>query len=90
MENDFFKDFLQKWKVRNGAEVFEKILFKRWLFQQRFDDGCLQITWYNASVKRCVDDVHDGRQEDVKVFIKKCGGNRIKFTRLGGCTVDYF
>ena len=27
--------------------------------------------WYNASGKRCVDDVRDGRQEDVKVFIKK-------------------
>ena len=30
--------------------------------------------WYNASGKRCVDDVRDGRQEDVTVFIKKCGG----------------
>ena len=30
-----------------------------------------------------------GRQEDVKVFIKKRGGNGIKFTRLGRCTVDY-
>ena len=65
MENDFFKDFLQKWKVRNGAEVFEKILFKRWLFQQRFDDGSLQITCYNASGKKFVDDVRDGRQADV-------------------------
>ena len=60
------------------------------VFQQRFDDGCLQITWYNASGKRCVDDVRDGRQEDVKVFIKKRGGDGIKFTRLGRCTVDYF
>ena len=59
-------------------------------FQQRFDDSCLQITWYNASGKRCVDDVRDGRLEDVKVFIKKGGGNGIKFTRLGRCTVDYF
>ena len=32
----------------------------------------------------------DGRQEDVEVFIKKCGWNGIKFTSLGGCTVDYF
>ena len=24
------------------------------------------------------------------VFIKKRGGNGIEFTRLGGCTVDYF
>ena len=40
-------------------------------------------------VVRCVDDDRDGRQEDVKVFIKKRGGNGIKFTRLGRCTVDY-
>ena len=46
--------------------------------------------WYNAIGKRCVDDVRDGRQEDVEVFIKKCGWNGIKFTSLGGCTVDYF
>ena len=45
---------------------------------------------YNGSGKRCVDDVCDGRQEDVKVFIKKSGGNGIKFARLGRCTVDYF
>ena len=90
MENDFFKNFGQKWKIRNGTAVFLKIFVKRWLFQQRFDDGCLQITWYNASGKRCVDDVHDGRHEDVKVFIKERGGNGIKFTRLGKCTVDYF
>ena len=45
--------------------------------------------WYNASGKRCVDDVHDGRQEYVKVFMK-CGGNGIKFTKLGRCTVHYF
>ena len=44
--------------------------------------------WYNASGKRCVDDVHDDWQEDVKVFIKKCGGNGIEFTKLGGCTVE--
>ena len=35
-------------------------------------------------VVRCVDDVRDGRQEDVKVFIKKRGGNGIEFTRLAG------
>ena len=76
VENDFFKNFGQKWKVRNGTVVFQKIFVKRWLFQQRFDDGSLQITWYNASGKRCVDDVRDGRQEDVKVFIKKRDGIR--------------
>ena len=38
--------------------------------------------WYSASGKRCVD-VRDGRQEDVRVFIKKHGGNGIEFTRLG-------
>ena len=46
--------------------------------------------WYNASGKRCVVDVCDSWQEYVKVFIKKCGGNGIEFTRLGRCTVDYF
>ena len=35
------------------------------------------------------DDVRDGRQEDVEGFIKKRGGNGIKFTRLGRSTVDY-
>jgi len=49
-------------------------------------DGSLQIRWYNARGKICADDVRDGRQEDVKVFIKKRGGNGIEFTRLGGCT----
>ena len=44
MENDFFKDYGQKWKVRNGTVVFQKIFVKGWLFQQRFDGGCLQIT----------------------------------------------
>ena len=44
--------------------------------------------WYNASGKRCVDDVRDG-QQDVTVFIKECGGNGIEFTILGRCTVDY-
>ena len=28
VENDFFKDFGQKWKVRNGAVVFQKIFVK--------------------------------------------------------------
>ena len=90
VENDFFRDFGQKWKVRNGTVVFQKMFIRRWLFQQRFDNGCLQIIWNNASGKRCVNDVRDGRQEDVKVFIKKRGANGIKFTRLGRCTVDYF
>ena len=71
-----------------------RYFFKRFLasvgFFKRFDDGSLQIMWYNASGKRCVDDVRDGQQENVKVFIKKRGGNGIKFTRLGRCTVDYF
>ena len=39
MKNDFFKDFGQKWKVRNGTVVFQKIFVKWWLFQQMFDDG---------------------------------------------------
>ena len=43
VENDFFKDFRQKWKVRNATPVFRKIFVKWWLFQQRFDDGSLQI-----------------------------------------------
>ena len=47
-----------------------------------FNSGSLQVTWYNANGKRRVDDVGDGRQEDVKVFIKKRSGNGIKFTRL--------
>ena len=57
-------------------------------FFKRFDDGCLQIMWYTGSGKRCVDDVRDGWQEDVTVFIKECGGNEIEFTILGRCTVD--
>ena len=88
VENNSFKDFGQKQKVRNGAVVFQKIFVRWWHFQKRFDDGCLHITWYNASGKRCVDDVHYGRQEDVKVFTKKHGGNGIKFTRLGRWTAD--
>ena len=30
-------------------------------------------------IKRCVDDVRDGQQEDVKVFMKTRGENRIEF-----------
>ena len=85
VENDFFKDFRLKWKIRNGAAVFQKIFVKWWLFQQRFNDGSLQITWYNASGKRCVD-----RQDHVKLFIKKHGGNAIKFTIPGRWTVWLF
>ena len=33
LENDIFK-----------AVIFQKIFVKSWLFQQRFDDGSLQIT----------------------------------------------
>ena len=68
---------------------FPKNFVKCWPFQQGFEDGCLQITWYNASDKRCVDD-RDGRQEDIEVFIKKRGGNGIEFTRLGGCALIIF
>ena len=28
VENDFFEDFGQKWKVRNGTVVFQKIFVK--------------------------------------------------------------
>ena len=28
VENDFFKDFGRKWKVRNGTVVFQKIVVK--------------------------------------------------------------
>ena len=28
VENNFFKDFGQKWKVRNGTVVFQKIFVK--------------------------------------------------------------
>ena len=31
MENDFFKDFGQKWKVRNGTVVFQKVFVNRGL-----------------------------------------------------------
>ena len=54
VENDFLKDFGQKWKVRNGTVVFQKIFVKRWLFQQRFDDGCLQIVACTMPVVRDV------------------------------------
>ena len=66
VENDFFKEFGQKWKVRNGAVVFQQMLSSDDFFN-RYDDGNLQITWYSASDKRRVD-VCDGQQEDVKVF----------------------
>jgi len=59
VEKYYFKNFGQKWKVRNGTVVFQKTFVKWWLFQQRFDDGCLQITWNNASGKRCAGDVRD-------------------------------
>ena len=52
VENDFFKDFGQKWKVRNGAVVLQQIFVNLWPFQQRLDKGSLQITWYNTSGKR--------------------------------------
>ena len=59
-----------------------------------FSTGVLQLQSsdyvYNASSKRCVDDVGDGRQEDVKIVIQKCGRDGIKFTRFHGCTLDYF
>ena len=40
-------------------------------------------------IKRCVDDVRDGQQEDVKVFMKTRGENRIEFARLDWYTVQY-
>ena len=49
-------------------------------------DGSLQISWYNARGKICTNDVRDGRQEDVKVFVKKRGGNGNESRRLGGRT----
>ena len=67
--------------------VFQKIFVKRWLFQQAFYNCSLQTTWYNASSKRCVDDVGDGQQEDVKIVIQKCGGDGIEFTRFHRCTL---
>ena len=45
VENDLFKDFGQKWELRYGAVVFQKIFVKWWHFQQGFDDGSLQIMW---------------------------------------------
>ena len=54
-----FSRILDK-NMGNGAVVF----FKRFLlsdgFFNRSDDDSLQITWYNASGKRCVDNVRDG------------------------------
>ena len=82
VQNDFFKDIRQKWKIRDGAVVFQKIFVKWSLFQQGFYNCSLQTTWYNASCKRCVDDVGDGRQEDVKSVRQKCGGDGIEFTRF--------
>ena len=90
MKNDFFKDFRQKWKIRDGAVVFQKIFVKLCLFQQGFYNCSLQTTWYNARIKRCVDDVGDDRQEDVKIVIQMCGGDGIEFTRSRRCTLNYF
>ena len=42
VKNDFFKDFRQKWKIRDGAVVFQKIFVKLWLFKQGFYDCSLQ------------------------------------------------
>ena len=55
-----------------------------------FNRGLTTAVFRSRGTVRVVrDDVRDGRQQDVMVFIKR-GGNEIKFTRLGGCTVDYF
>ena len=35
MENDFFKDLGQKWRVRNGAVVFQKIFLSSDAFFNR-------------------------------------------------------
>ena len=52
VKNYFFKKLGQKWKVRDGAVVFQKILVKWWLFQQGFYNCSIQIMWYNYSSKR--------------------------------------
>ena len=36
VENDFFKDFGQKWKVRNGTVVFQKVFVNRGLMTAVF------------------------------------------------------
>ena len=46
--------------------------------------------WYNASGKRCVDDVCDGRQEDVKVFIKNHVGMGSSSQDLAGALLIIF
>ena len=58
-----------------------------------FDRGLTTAVFRSRStmpVVRCVGDVRDGRQEDVKVFIKKRGGNEIEFRSHDRCTVYYF
>ena len=90
VKNNFIKDFRLKWKIRDGVVVFQETFVKWWLFQQGFYNCSLQTTWYNASSKRCVDDVGDGRQEDVTIVIQKCGGDGIEFKRFRRCTLNYF
>ena len=47
VENDFFKNFGQKWKVRNGMVVFQKIFVKWWL------ELVLQAPWARTSRAPC-------------------------------------
>ena len=72
-----------------GRQFFTRFLSSDGFFQLGFYNCSLQITWYNASSKRCVD-VGGGRQEDVKIVIQKCGGDGIEFTRFRRCTLNYF
>ena len=50
----------------------------------------LTIAVFRSRGKRCVDDVRDGRQENVKVFTKKRGGNEIAITSFSGALLIIF
>ena len=62
--------------------------FSTGVLQLRSSDHVVQCQY--CSRKRCVDDVGDGRQEDVKIVMQKCGGDGIKFTKFRRCTLNYF
>ena len=49
----------------------------------------LTIAVFRSRGKRCVD-VRDGRQENVKVFTKKRGGNEIAITSFSGALLIIF
>ena len=84
MENDFFKDFGQNRRLENinGTVVFQLFFFFFFFFFScaGFFNSRLTMAVFRSRgtvpvvIKRCVDDVRDGRQEDVKVFIKERGG----------------